>query len=161
MSIEMILQPLEKLTSLHKSLNNLSLQKTTCLKKGSIDEFQQILMKERKIVQAAETTEKTRVKAVKDWLNMRGIDKEGTVTEVLNTVPDAADQEKLAALSATLTEEITKLKQNEQLNQALLKQSLQFVKMSLDLMDPTLNNMNYGKQSESLSNRRSVFDSKA
>lgn len=161
MSIETIIHPLEKLIVLHQTLNELSLQKTTFLKEGSIVEFQQILVKERKAVQSVETTEKERHHAVKEWMKKQGGEGEGTVTELLHIINNQVEREKLAELSTSLTGEIADLKQNEQLNQALLEQSLQFVQVSLDLMNPTLKNMNYGRQSETYSNKRSVFDSKA
>jgi|SRR5699024_4930183 len=161
MSIESIFRPLEKLLALHQSLYELSLQKTTLIKEGLIDELQQILVKERKIAQSVESTEKIRHKAVIEWMESQETRKDGTITELLNLVSSKNDRDKLAHLSTHLTEEITKLKHNEQLNQALLEQSLQFVKVSLDLMNPSLKNMNYGKQSESYSNKRSMFDSKA
>jgi len=106
-------------------------------------------------------TEKTRQKAVKEWLEIKGLDKAGTVSELLEAVSDEKEREKLAKTSTLLTEGITKLKHNEQLNQSLLEQSLQFVQVSLDLMNPSLKNMNYGKQPDSYTTKRSVFDSKA
>lgn len=161
MSIENIFSPLEKLISLHQTLNELSLQKTSVLKKGSIDELRQILIKERKVIQSVDSTEKMRHKAVNEWMKIGSEEKEGTVTELLKLFPNQTDREKLANFSTLLTEEITQLKQNEQLNHALLEQSLQYVQVSLDLMNPTLNNMNYGQHSRTYSDNRSSFDSRA
>lgn len=161
MSIESIIHPLEKLITLHQSLYDLSLKKTAFLKEGSINALQQILVKERKIAHTVETTENVRYKAVKEWMETHGSKKEGTVSELLDIVSNEEESMKLATLSTLLTEEIRKLKHNEQLNQALLEQSLQFVQVSLDLMNPSLKNINYGTQAETYSNKRSVFDSRA
>lgn len=161
MSMEIIFRSLEKLVELHQSLYQYSLQKTIALKEGSIDELQQILIKERKITQAVELAEQTRHKEVRKWLDENDSAGDGTVTEMLKVIGNESDREILAHLSTKLTEEITKLKHNAQLNHALLEQSLQFVQLSLDVMNPTLKNKNYGKQSATYSNNRSVFDSKA
>lgn len=161
MSVEIIFRSLEKLVELHQELHQLSLQKTTFLKKDAMEDLQHILVKERKVAQAVERTEQIRRKAVDEWMDNQQIDGDGTVSEMLENITDEADREMLARLSTELTEEITSLKRNEQLNHDLLQQSLQFVQLSLDLLDPSLKNMNYGKQAATYSNNRSVFDTKA
>ena len=64
-------------------------------------------------------------------------------------------------MTIELTKAITQLKQQEQLNQALIQQSMQFVQLSLDILNPTIQTMNYGKNREDAGSKRSVFDSKA
>ena len=71
------------------------------------------------------------------------------------------DKKQLEASAVKLTEALIALKQQEQLNIALIQQSMQFVQLSLDLLSPSLTNMNYGKEQKDQPINRSVFDSKA
>ncbi len=85
---------------------------------------------------------------------------EMTITNMLNMLSNNDDQKALLAVTTELTESITKLKRLEQLNRELLEQSMQFVQMSLNMLNPTIDHMNYGdkKQTE---RKHSMFDSKA
>lgn len=161
MSMEAIFGALEKLVELHRSLHHLSFKKTTLLKEDAIEDLQNLLAQERKITQRVERTEKSRLRAVCDWLEATHLEDVGTISEMLQHMTDESDRQRLAHLSTVLTEVMTELKRNEDLNQALLQQSLQFVKLSLDVMAPTLKNMNYGNQTAAFSNNRPLFDSKA
>lgn len=160
MSLNTIIESMEKLVKLHESLLAISEQKTEVIKAGSMDELQPLLVKERKHVQALEQMEKTRQQEVEYWFkenNLKSSDK--TVTAMLALLEDQEQQQILESVTVQLTNSITNLKRQEQLNKALIQQSLQFVELSLDMMSPSLNNLNYGKKSESA--KRSVFDSKA
>ncbi|PAV31014.1 flagellar protein FlgN [Virgibacillus profundi] len=164
MSVQTIIQSLEKLVNLHMELLEISLQKTEVVKDGSIDKLQAVLLKERKSVRAIEQAEVIRQTEVEEWFSHKQLPKgEATITNMLELITDEQEKITLGNITIKLTQSITKLKQQEQLNQALINQSMQFVQLSLDMMNPSIKNMNYGnkKGSEPEPNKRSVFDSKA
>ncbi|TFJ93301.1 flagellar protein FlgN [Lentibacillus salicampi] len=162
MSVQPIIQSLEKLISLHKGLFDLSKQKTGIVKDGSVDKLQSLLVNERKYVQAVEQAEADRQKNVREWAASRGLDfNNATITGILGTLSDEKVKEKLERTAINLTHLMTQLKQQEQLNQGLIKQSMQFVDLSLNMMTPSLKHMNYGGKKSAGSPERSVFDSKA
>lgn len=74
---------------------------------------------------------------------------------------DEQSREGLEKTAVALTNVITRLKEQKQLNQALIQQSMQFVELSLDMLSPSIRNMNYGEKKSSGPKGRSVFDSKA
>lgn len=162
MSASLIIQSLEELVSIHENLLIISKEKTSVIKEGSIDKLQDLILKERKQIRHLEQTEMDRQTVVKQWCdNNRMTVEDATVTNMLQRMTDEADQKKLEHTATKLTEMMTMLKQQEQLNHVLISQSMQFVQLSLDLMSPTLKNMNYGVEKGADVSTRSVFDSKA
>jgi flagellar biosynthesis/type III secretory pathway chaperone len=164
LSVQSIIETIEKLTSLHQQLIKLSEEKTTIVKEGAVDKLQAILIKERKYVQQLGQVEEKRKTLVDTWFSERKLSlEEATVTNMLQHLTDDKEKQEVEESAVRLTEAIVKLKQQEQLNMALIQQSMQFVQLSVDLLSPSLKNINYGNKSEKdqSGENRSVFDSKA
>lgn len=163
MSIQPIIKSLEELIYIHESLIDISVQKTEVVKDGTVEKLQSLLIKERKLVQALEQAEAKRQSEVEEWSLQNNIPLENaTITGILEAISDEQAKADLETTAINLTTIVTKLKQQEQLNQTLIQQSMQFVEISLDMMQPSIRNMNYGgKETVSNSSKRSVFDSKA
>lgn len=162
MSITAINESLQALTKIHEALLEVSQRKTDIIKEGSTEKLQAILAEERKYIKVLEQAEERRQKEVEKWYSDQQLSlEEMTITNMLHMLTDKQDQQLLENITIHLTEAITALKQQEQLNQALIQQSMQFVQLSLDMLSPTIQNMNYGKTKDHEEIKRSVFDSKA
>lgn len=162
MSITAINESLQALTKVHGELLKVSKRKTDIIKEGSTEKLQAILAEERKYIKVLEQAEQNRQKEVEKWYTDQQLPlEEMTITNMLHILTDKQDQQVLESLTIHLTKAITELKQQEQLNQALIQQSMQFVQLSLDMLSPTIQNMNYGKSQDHEGAKRSVFDSKA
>lgn len=161
MSVRKIIESLEKLISIKTYLLNISQEKTGIVTEGSVDQLQALLVKERKYIRVLEQAESDRKIATDEWLLQNNLAGESiTVTEILTILDDETEKQELEQTTIALTEIMLALKQQEQLNQELIQQSMKFVQMSLDVMNPSINQMNYGsKEKQTVS--RSVFDSKA
>ena len=89
-----------------------------------------------------------------------------TVTELLTLMNDNEEKQLLEQSVTTLIKQIVLLRESEQLNNSLLQQSMQFVQLTLDMIQPESKNIHYGahakKKQASLKAQpnRSVFDSK-
>lgn len=153
---------LEELITIHEQLIEVSNEKTEIIKSGEMERIQRLLTKERKYVSQLELIEQERTKMVKTWFLQQKVPLEDmTMTRMLQVIKDDKIKRDLEVIVTTLVESMTQLKQQEQLNSELILQSLQFVQFSLDLLDPSLAHMNYGKkQSDELVVKRSAFDSK-
>ncbi|GGA67165.1 flagellar protein FlgN [Ornithinibacillus halotolerans] len=161
MSVQSIIETLNKLISIHRQLLDLSIQKTEIVKEGQIEKLQSVLVKERKLVQQLEKEETVRHEEVKNWFAQQGLSNdEATMTNLLNHIENEIEKIELEEHAVQLTDLIVKLKQQEQLNLALIHQSMQFVQLSIDLLSPSLKNLNYGDKQQPTVNR-SLFDSKA
>ncbi|WP_053218574.1 flagellar protein FlgN [Virgibacillus senegalensis] len=166
MSVQPIVESLQRMIKLHDSLLTLSKEKTESLKSGETDKLQSLMLQERKHVQAINQVEKQRQQEVEAWAIQAGLrPEEATVSVILDHLEDEQEKIDLENRFLKLTNVLYDLKQQENLNQDLTRQSLQFIQMSIDMMDPSLKNMNYGnakiQQQASQSSKRSLFDSKA
>ncbi|MEQ6388775.1 flagellar protein FlgN [Bacillaceae bacterium S4-13-58] len=163
-TIKPILQTMERLYKIHQSLLNLSQQKTEYLKTNNIQALQQLFPNERKHIQALETLEKTRSELVETWIQEHGPSGiEPTLSNLLPTVQDEEERKQLQAMSDEFILIMAEIKQQEALNRELTMQSLQFVELTMDMLQPTLKNMNYGNpntKGSGVEPKRSVFDSK-
>ncbi|MCA0984680.1 flagellar protein FlgN [Halobacillus yeomjeoni] len=164
MTINTVVQHMNHLKKLHDSLLVLSKKKTDALKQNDVNGIQQLLIQERKHVQAISQVEKKREMAVSDWYRERGeIPLSATVSEMIEQL-DGGEKAKLNEAYERLIFVLSELKKQEQLNSELTHQSLQFINLSLDLLQPSLNTVNYFNQTGTASDvqpKRSVFDSKA
>ena len=164
MSVQQIIGELEKLLDLHKSLLSLSKEKTERIKNNEIDSFNELLMTERKHIQAIEQLEKKRIQLTEEWFNKHAEDRERTISELIEAISDEAEKKSLEALYDNLIIVLAELKQQEKLNRDLAQQSLQFIELSLDMFQPVHNkNLNYNQPNQQKKPNRntSVFDSKA
>jgi len=166
LSVESILQSLKELTNVHKQLCNVSQQKTEALKKGSSEKLQDILREEQTYIRKLEQVENNRERIVEQWFeNNQSTEQERTITKILNLLTDENEKRRLEVATIDLTKEITRLRDLEQLNAALIQQSMHFIQTSLNMLKPTLQSLNYDRQQtkndQKRYNDRSMFDSKA
>lgn len=154
---------IHELITLHESLVKLSHDKVTQIKQGDMDKLAKLLVEERKLVQSIANAEDTRQHLVNEWMVRSGnTDKDQTMTSLLETLSSDEDREHLEAQLNQLIQLIIELRHVEQLNKDLLEQSMQFVQFSLDMLQPSIHNLNYdGKQQVQDTHKQSVFDSKA
>ena len=165
MSVQLIIKQLNKMIELHGSLLQVSKQKTEILKEGDMDQLQELLKKEQTHVKAVNQLEQKRVEAVQEWATRHNLHPATiTVTTIIEEYTTGADQQQLEDVTLRLAELLMELRRQEDLNKQLTEQSLQFVNLSLDMVQPSIKNMNYGKNNQTAKNQtpnRSVFDSKA
>ncbi|MGM8215198.1 flagellar protein FlgN [Bacillaceae bacterium W0354] len=164
MSVKQIIEHLEKIYQLQKSLLSISKEKTELIKANKIEQFNELLMTERKHVQAIDQLEKKRIDATNDWFDRVAPDAERTISGLIEHVTDEADRKQLEKLYEEMIYVLADLKQQEKLNLDLTQQSLQFIELSLDMFQPnSTKNMNYNQPNSKQGKKSStsVFDSKA
>ncbi len=163
MSTDHVIRSMQKLLKFHKQMKDVSILKTEVVKEGNMDAMHPILAKERMITQHIEKEERNRIEFVEEWFNEKGLPREidRTITNMLDRL-QGNEQIQLEKITAELTYMIKDIKEQEHLNHGLIQQSLQFVHMSLHMLQPSIEQMNYGEKQEQQPNvKRSVFDSKA
>ncbi|MYL49180.1 flagellar protein FlgN [Halobacillus litoralis] len=163
MTIDPVINHMKQLQQLHESLLSLSKRKTEALKTNDVTGIQQLLIQEKEHVQAIEKIEKQRERSVTQWASENGIPpRERTVSELIEIL-DGEEKERLQNAYEALILVLADLKQQEKLNTELTQQSLQFINMSLDLLQPSLQSVNYGvkETNHGSTAKRSIFDSKA
>lgn len=155
------------LTAVHEKFNEKAVQKERAVIKNDIDTLDEILKEETALIQQLRKLENTRQHVVNEWMKKKGYVKEDvTFGKLLDTFPGEYKDE-LLQWKERLEEEITKLKNQNELNGQLIEDSLLFVNMSLDLMQPQQQFNNYQKPTAKGGDddfdigNRSLFDSKA
>lgn len=166
MSVQSIVSTLEKLEKMHKSLLELSHAKTELVKKGDMEGLDTIIKNEQSHVAAIEVLEKQRLQMVTDYLRAKGfaLADTPTVADVIEAAETDNDRKQLEDVRNRLLEVIGDLTKQNELNQKLVFQSLQFVNMSLDMLRPQPEEINYSSKtvrSENVAPKKSMFDSQA
>lgn len=160
MSAEKLINIMEKLLKLHKSLYELALKKTDIVKNGDINALNQSLKDEQVHIAAINKLEKERQMIAAAMIP--GVE-QPTLIHCINVLEET-DQIKLGDLRSELFKLIEQIQQRNELNQQMIYQSLQFVNFSLNLILPQQGNINYGPNggvtnTNSLS--KGLFNSKA
>ena len=161
-----IITVFQALIEVHETFNELAVKKLDIVKKGNMQALDELLKEEATLIQQLGKLENTRQHVVQAWMQDKGFVKEDVRFEqLLNLFPHERVAE-LQQLEQRLVLEIKKLKEQNDLNQQLLEESLRFVNMSLDAMQPQQEFNNYQKPSGKNKNDdfeaegRSLFDSK-
>ena len=161
MTTQTLIEAMEKLLDLHKELLQTANEKTTALKSNDVEELTKLLRNEQKLAASIQITNNKRQQVAELLANGN---KEVTISDIIEML-EGAEQERLLQLQAQLGSVITQLKEVNDLNQQLLKLSLQFIHLNLDLMAPELDNANYTKTrnetNDHASPSRTILDSKA
>lgn len=165
MSVETIVSLLDKLEQLHKSLLTLAYEKTALIKTGDIHRVDQLLKDEQAHVAAIIQMDNERQAVVANYLTEQGssVPTNPTVAHILQITPEP-DKQRLEEARDRLLHAIHELKIQNDLNQKLTYQSLQFVNLSLDMVRPRPESVNYSKtevQGEQKSSNQASFDSQA
>ncbi|MGN7479614.1 flagellar protein FlgN [Solibacillus silvestris] len=138
MSIANIVATLEKLEKMHKSLLELALAKTDYIKQGDMEKLDQLIKNEQAHVAAINTLEQQRQSMVTDYLRAKGIALTDTpsVADVINAAENSESKEALANVRERLVTLLNQLKMQNDLNQKMVFNSLQFINITLDAMRP-------------------------
>lgn len=169
MSIDKILDTLNKLERMHRSLLELSTKKTEIIKENDMEQLTEILKTEQAHVAAIETLEQQRQMLVTQYFEAKGIaiPNNPSITQLIDVVLDE-EKPKLASIRDSLLVVVDELKKVNTLNQKLVMQSLQFINFSLDLLRPNeavqSNTFNYSGAEVRGTNsvgRKSYFNSEA
>ncbi|WP_339215259.1 flagellar protein FlgN [Solibacillus sp. FSL W8-0372] len=138
MSIANIVATLEKLEKMHKSLLELALAKTEYIKQGDMEKLDQLIKNEQAHVAAINTLEQQRQSMVTDYLRAKGIALTDTpsVADVINAAENSEVKEALVSVRERLVTLLNQLKMQNDLNQKMVLNSLQFINVTLDAMRP-------------------------
>lgn len=157
MTLQPVIVIMEKLLALHEGLLQLAVKKTDIVKSGDAKELQQLTKEENKFVKAIGQLEQERQALTVN------LGTGATISELIEKATDL-EADKLLQLKNKLTDIIKQLQEQNELNDGLLQQSLQFVQVTLNSINPEPTSVTYegaatGKKPAAPT--RSMFDSKA
>lgn len=167
MSLEKIVFNLETLEKMHKSLLESAIKKTDFIKQNDMEQLDQMLKHEQAHVAAIETLEQQRQLMVTEYLRANGIalTDNNSVADVLAVAVEGEWKERLASVRGKLMQVLDQLRNQNELNQKLVFNSLQIVNITLDAMRPARQEQfNYSGadvRGESVIGKKSYYDSQA
>ena len=164
MSANPIITELTKLLTLQEDLYDKSKEKTEVVKVGDVEGLKSLINEERKLMTSIAAVQKAFLDQSQRFLHHHGISME--TPTLSDCIGRANDQERqvLTTLQNQIVNKAQQVKKQNELNQQLLKQSLAFVQMSLDLLSPDMGSYNYERTGQNHSYEqpgRSLFDSNA
>ncbi|MEK4285463.1 MULTISPECIES: flagellar protein FlgN [Ureibacillus] len=165
MSVQPIISILEKLEKMHKSLLEHAYKKTELVKNNDMEELDKMLKVEQSHVAAIEQLEQLRQKKVVEFFQLKGIKVSSppSVAELLEVIEDEEESQQLSDVRNRLLKVIDDLKKQNDLNQQLIYNSLQLVNVTLNMLRPQPEEINYSEKTVRGGNapRQSLFDSQA
>lgn len=164
-----LIQIFQAMTVVHERFNEQAVRKEEAIKTGDMEGLDQVMKEESPLIQQLRKLENTRQHLVQQWMKDKGLVKENVTMDHLTPLFPEKEREDLQYWQQRLMTEIHKLKEQNSLNQQLLEDSLRFVNLSLDAMNPQDQNqfISYSGDGEKddaddfKPGGRSLFDSKA
>ena len=134
--MENLIDILDKEVTEYKAMLELSNKKTPILIKGDIEALQQITEEEQNVVDRISNLDRKRAEAMKDVANVLNKDvhtlKLSAIIDLLEKRPE--EQKKLSKVHDELSEVVRGVSKVNELNQALIKQSLELVEFDMNLI---------------------------
>lgn len=134
----------------HHQLIELGKRKKSVLIAGDVNGLNQIVEEESKMIKRIMQLESERQKTISSILIQNGMqEKEISMSELFEIVGSTQEKEMLQSVQKELIDVLTELQEVNQLNQQLIKQSLDFVNYSIESMVGSDENpFTYGKPTE-------------
>lgn len=160
MQTEKIEASLKDILSLHEDLLQLSFEKKDILIKGDTDQLRVITSKEQKYIKAIQKKDQELQLNCNNFLGNEST--QTTLNDVIKMVDDQT-KEILMEIKQKLVEVLGLIKTQNDTNQQLINQSLQFIEVSLDLLKPDIDTYNYNRSETKNPYQKegfSIFESK-
>ncbi|MNI40431.1 FlgN protein [compost metagenome] len=165
MAIEDLLEMMNKLQEAHVALLDLTKDKTRIIVSNQVEQLNQIVNKENKLLRHIGELDQQRMRVVNEYLISRGYTPNPriSVSDLVKVIFKAEDKIALAEAQKSLLSLIDQLKEHHALNQQLIEQSLAFIDYSLDLVmgAPEDDAIYRNPMQQRNTNRSGVFDTKA
>ncbi|WP_088104282.1 flagellar protein FlgN [Halalkalibacter urbisdiaboli] len=164
-AVKLIIQSLAELIRIHQQLNELASKKVDSIKQGDMPALEALVREESKLASKLRTTELMREKQVHAFFAEQGEANEHATISSMIALVSSDEANLLQRLQKVLVQEVNELKKQNELNQSLIQESLQFVNLSLDLLIPNAEDVSYkrpqAREERSYEPSHSIFDSKA
>lgn len=166
MSIQPLVDNINKLNEAHLALIELSKQKTQAIIHNQINDLNLIVSKENKLLTQISELDKGRIQLMSEYLLARGYypNPQITVTQLVKVMFKAEDKLALQGAQAVLSGTLHRLRDLNVRNKQLIEDALAYIDLSIDLfLGRSADEPFYGKPAENLRNRSglNIFDTRA
>jgi flagellar biosynthesis/type III secretory pathway chaperone len=161
--LQVLLDTVEQLYSIHISMLQLADRKQNALIIGDIKELDEIVTEEMQAFQQISSLEQRRLEELKRISEQERIpESELTISRLIQLVKSPQEKQRMSHLAEEFPKVYAQLKEKNDTNARLLHQSLQFVQHTIQLLYPeTEHTYNPRDPGSSAVQRTSLFDYKA
>lgn len=151
MSISTMKTIILQLTHLHSRLNQLAEEKTEAIKKGDIQSVDRLAHQELSLIEGIQKLERERIEEVRrSTAGIARSESSWTFKSWIQEIVPEQEQKDWLEIYEKLYNAVQALKQANQLNQAMLKQALQRVRLGISLLQPRhIQTSSYGRAGNS------------
>jgi len=164
-SLRELQESLQLTHELYEALIDLAKQKKDCIVQNQLNELTLVMAKESRLLKKMSEAEHARTQAILALQRALGISRGEplTLTEVARMVTSPEDKTAIEGWIDRLLEQAAKLRELNDLNQALTRQALDFVELSLDLLTGVPEQAVYQapSQTPAPTSRNGLYDFKA
>jgi flagellar biosynthesis/type III secretory pathway chaperone len=165
LSIQELIQTMEKLNQIHLVLLELAELKTRVLVENQVDKLNQIVNKETSLMRRIVELDHQRIEDISQFLVHKGYRPNAnfTVEDIVKLLFKAEEKQALKQSQKNLLGTLEKLRELNILNQQLIKQSLEFVDYSIDVLSNVGDDdivYHHPKDRSYGSNKSGMFDTK-
>jgi len=160
--VDKLIMALEKEEEIYTEILDLSLKKKKAIIDGNIKTIEEIVNNEKALAISLVKLDNIRIRIVNEILKENNIDSVENITELSEYIDDNSKQE-ILKLKSKLNTVIKKVKDENELNNDLVKQQLDYINFNVDLMtNINLGSNNYGKKAtdDVKRGRKNLFDAK-
>ncbi|TFD95786.1 flagellar protein FlgN [Jeotgalibacillus sp. R-1-5s-1] len=151
-----LLETLDQLIQLHQDFLKVAEEKADVLKNKDVSELQVILKKEQTYVAAIQTLEKRRMEQASSFISKDNATLADIIEEAEPLLKQHLEQKRDELILA-----VANLAQQNELNRELTITSLQFVNMTINMLRPKNDTMNYSNMKRKPQRmNQSMFDSR-
>lgn len=138
MTVNKVITVLEQLTEAHLQLNEIAKDKREAIMTNDLDVLTKTMKSESKWIQRITELNQERIAVSVQLLQENGVKSQGDVTlrQLFGVVYSPEQRARLSDQELQLKEQLNDLRKRNELNQQLLQQSIDFVKFSIDLIVP-------------------------
>lgn len=150
MTVSKVRALIEQLIAGNERLYEIAKVKTEAIKNADIQTLNSLVKQEQPIIVRIEKLERARMQMMTEIMQTAGVLGKGelpSLSKWRETIVPVSEKEEWETLHLQLANVLYVLKQSNHLNQDLLRQSLQFVRLSLNLLHPRPTLKNYSKSS--------------
>lgn len=165
MAIKQLVLILNRLTEVHEALLETGQEKKQAIIQNDVPLLNQLTSKENKLIKQMGQFEQQRTLVTNDFLLSKGYKASDriTVAEIAKLIFNAEEKGSLLEAQEKLVNVLHELKRVNEINQELVRQSLDFIEFSIDVMSGSEEEWSYRHpdQSAPKSQRAGLFDTRA
>ncbi|MBW4827897.1 MAG: flagellar protein FlgN [Clostridiaceae bacterium] len=137
-----------------KELDSIAMEKTDIIMNDEIDGLKGLTVKEEGLINKVATLELEREHLLDSW----GIGKETSLSTIISNIPE--EKEDLEKLGEELFNVLKTIEEKNKTNNALIKDSLDWIEFNLNIMTNATIPPTYGNENKKSKSKNSLFDRK-